>query len=235
MRKEIIDGINYRLNEDNLTAEVIEKRKGIFNDYEGDIIIPDTVKFNEATYRVTSIGQKAFYCCKSLRSITIPASVTSIGEDAFNDCSSLTAIEVAKGNTVYDSRENCNALIHTATNTLIRGCQNTSIPNSITSIGNSAFDGCTLLKSITVPDSVTSIGENAFCCCESLKLITILDSVKSIGYRAFHKCESLYEIHYDGTVAQWNEIDFGNRWNYEVPAKFVHCTDGDFYGDMWKF
>lgn len=191
MKEEIIDGIRYRLDENNLTAEVIEKRKGIYNDYEGDIIIPDTVKFNETTYRVTSIGQKAFYCCKSLRSITIPASVTSIGEDAFYNCSSLTAIKVAEGNTVYDSRENCNALIHTATNTLIRGCQNTSIPNSITSIGKRAFNYCFSLKSITIPASVTSIGEGAFNCCFSLKYIALIDSVKTIGECAFYRCESL--------------------------------------------
>ena len=86
MKEEILNGINYHLNEDNLTAEVIN------NDYEGDIIIPDTVVFNERTYRVTSIGKKAFAFCDPLTSITIPDSVKSIGWKAFLDCESLKEI-----------------------------------------------------------------------------------------------------------------------------------------------
>jgi hypothetical protein len=114
--------------------------------------------------------------------------VTSIGDKAFDRCFSLTDIEVAKGNTVYDSRENCNALIHTATNTIIRGCQNTTIPNSITSIGDSAFNECFSLTSIVIPNTVTSIGEDAFRWCDSLKSINIPDSVTSIGEQAFSCC-----------------------------------------------
>ena len=87
MIETIINDINYRLDEDNLTAEVMENEG-----YEGDIIIPETVVFNTATYRVTSIRQHAFFGCQSLTNITIPNSVTSIGTEAFYDCSSLTSI-----------------------------------------------------------------------------------------------------------------------------------------------
>ena len=102
MKEEIIDGIKYRLDEDALTAEVIELKdaleldetkltadklmKMMFNGYEGDIIIPETVVFNERTYRVTSIGEEAFAGSYSLKSVTIPDSVTSIGDGAFNIC-----------------------------------------------------------------------------------------------------------------------------------------------------
>ena len=96
------------------------------------IIIPNSV---------TSIGSFAFKNCTGLTSITIPNSVTSISNRAFNGCSKLTEIVVKEGNTVYDSRENCNAIIETATNTLITGCENTIIPNSVTSIGSSALVG----------------------------------------------------------------------------------------------
>ena len=142
---------------------------------------------------VTSIREYAFSVCSSLTSITIPNSVTSIGNYAFSDCSSLTSIVVDGGNTTYDSRENCNAIIETATNTLITGCQNTIIPNSVTSIRGGAFYGSSL-TSITIPNSVTSIGIFAFSNCSSLTSITIPNSLTSIGIYAFSDCSSLTSI-----------------------------------------
>ena len=121
---------------------------------------------------VTTIGYGAFQNCSSLTSCTIGSGVTSIGTQAFYDCSSLTSITVDNNNTIYDSRNNCNAIIETSTNTLIVGCNNTVIPNGVTSIGIGAFYDCSSLSSITIPDSVTSIGQNAFRNCSSLKNIT---------------------------------------------------------------
>ena len=117
---------------------------------------------------VTSIGRYAFLRCSNLSSITIPNSVTSIGDFAFNYCSGLTSIIVESGNRVYDSRNDCNAIIKTGTNELIVGCKNTIIPNSVKSIGWAAFWGCSDLTSITIPNSVTSIGNGAFAYCPKL-------------------------------------------------------------------
>ena len=148
---------------------------------------------------VTSIGDRVFAYCSSMTSITIPNSVTSIGSCAFVDCSSLTSIVVESGNTTYDSRNSCNAIIETATNTLIVGCQNTTIPNSVTSIGSYAFFNCRSLTSITIPNSVTSIRSKAFEGCSSLTSITIPNSVTSIGESAFSYC-SLTSVTVEATT-----------------------------------
>ena len=122
---------------------------------------------------VTSIGGAAFYNCSGLTSVNIPNSVTSIGTQSFAHCSDLISIVVESGNTVYDSRNNCNAIIKTAANELVVGCKNTIIPNSVTSIGAFAFDYCSSLTSIIIPNSVTSIGAAAFRGCDGLTSVTV--------------------------------------------------------------
>ena len=123
---------------------------------------------------VTSIGDYAFSDC-SLTSVTIPNSVTSIGKYAFVDCPNLASIVVESGNPNYDSRNDCNAIIETASNTLIAGCKNTIIPNNVTNIGKRAFYGCSGLTSVIIPNSVTSIGNFAFYNCSGLTSVTALN------------------------------------------------------------
>ncbi len=143
---------------------------------------------------VTSIEDATFYDCSGLTSVTIGNSVTSIGESVFYDCTGLTSIIVESSNRVYDSRNNCNAIIETATNTLIQGCKTTIIPNSVTSIRGWAFEGCTGLISVTIGNSVTRIGESAFYNCTGLTSLTIPNSVTSIGTNAFSHCTNLTSI-----------------------------------------
>ncbi len=143
---------------------------------------------------VTSIGAYAFYNCYGLTSITIPNSVSSIETEAFKGCYGLTTMYVDEGNNVYDSRENCNAIINTASNTLIAGCQNTIIPNSVTGIGTGAFYGCSGLTSITIPNSVNSIESYAFAWCNNLNPLFIPNSVTNIESYAFEYCINMTSI-----------------------------------------
>ncbi len=142
---------------------------------------------------VTTIVMSAFSNCTSLTSIEIPASVTAIDWNPFSGCSSLASITVDVNNEVYHSKDNC--LIETATNKLIAGCKNSTIPNYVTTIGFYAFAGCSALTSIEIPDSVTSIGRSAFSNCTSLTSIEIPDSVTIIVLGAFYACDFLTDIY----------------------------------------
>ena len=143
---------------------------------------------------VTRIEDRAFGGCSGMTSIEIPSGVTSIEEDAFLGCNGLTSIVVSDSNLTYNSNGDCNAIIETKTNTLIRGCENTKIPSSVTSIGGGAFSGCNGLTSIEIPLGVTSIGNYAFSGCDGLTSIEIPLGVTSIGESAFKYCSGLTSI-----------------------------------------
>ena len=151
---------------------------------------PSTVIPND----VTKINSNAFYGCNGLTSITIPESVTSIDINPFQDCANLTSITVDADNKFFDSRGNCNAIIETATNTLLSGCSSTVIPNDVTCIGQRAFYYCSSLTNIIIPESVTSISKEAFQMCTSLISITIPEGVTRIDYRTFWGCYGLTNI-----------------------------------------
>ena len=181
---------------------------------------------------VTSIGGWAFEGCSGLTSVTINSDsvtnnlnlsnifgpqvqqyiigsdITSFGNNIFQDCNSLTSIVVDDRNSIYDSRNNCNAIIETATNVLIRGCKNTIIPDEVTSIGSWAFAYCSGLTSISLDNNITSIGENAFYK-SGLTSVTINDNMTNIGGNAFSGCSAL-------TSVVWNHkngpsCNFGNQ------------------------
>ena len=175
-----VNGIKYSVTGEN-TVEVVIKDPS----YSGTVVIPSAVTYSNITYNVTGIGDGAFQFCTNLTSINIPYSVTSIGDWAFP--AGLNSITVDIENSVYDSRYNCNAIIETATNTLIAGCKNTIIPSDVTRIGNDAFRGCLQLTSVTIPSGLTYIGDNAFMNCWGLTEIYVLATTPpTLGEDAFY-------------------------------------------------
>ena len=182
---------------------------------------------------VTSIGYQAFSDCTNLNLINIPASVTGIGDNAFYGCSALAYITIDSNNTVFDSRNDCNAIIETSTNKLIVGCRNTVIPNSVTSIGNFAFFGRSGLNSISIPASVTSIGGSAFQNC-SLKSITIPSSVTSIGDYAFYKCTNLKEVYVNWNTPPTPGTDAFKNISFEATLHVPYGTSANYTGASWS-
>ena len=254
IERHVFNRNNINLTSVSLPSTLTTIGEGAFSNNPGitSISIPSSV---------TTIGDGAFSSC-GLTSIVIPASVTSIGDTqdglyglpgAFNSCSNLTSITVEAGNPVYDSRNNCNAIIKTATNTLVQGCNNTVIPSGVTSIGNDAFLN-SLLESITIPEGVTSIGvmafaynssggssqlssvflpstlttigEYAFELCTALTSITIPSNVTSIGSAAFDMCSSLTSITIPASVTSIGSSAFAycNNLTSVVSQTTTPCT-----------
>jgi len=197
-------------------------RDSYSDEYQGNVVIPEEVTYMNRTRKVTSIGDYAFCDCSGLTSITIPNSVTSIGDYAFCDCSGLTSITIPNSVTSIGvwAFDGCKGLKKVIVKDIAAWCgikfydyhsnplyhakhiysdedteiTNLIIPNSVTSIGNAAFAGCSSLTSITIPNSVTSIGDGAFYLCYGLTSVTIPNSVTSIGAEAFRYCSSLTSI-----------------------------------------
>lgn len=192
----------------------------------GELAICDCPNLANVTIpnSVITIEGGAFRNCTSLTNIIIPSSVTSIASSVVEGCSNLKNITVESGNTTYDSRNNCNGIIETATNTLIVGCNSTIIPNSVYHIGNDAFYFCSDLTSVTIPNSVLTIGEHAFHGCSGLTNITIPNSVSHIGDHAFCFCSGLTNVTLPNSITYIGREAF---FDCELNEVYSNITEPD--------
>ena len=225
----------YRITDhDARTVEITYKGKD-YNEYKdeytGAIVFPAEVTHRGRTLKVTafaqdalsvtaissikiengidSIGNFAFSRNYIEGALFIPASVKWIGKGVLDNCTYLEKVEVDAGNPYYDSREGCNAIIETATNTLIAGCCNSKIPQGITKIAAHAFAGQFRLGSIDIPESVTYIGDYAFHYCPFYR-IKLPQGLTYIGDYAFQMCNKLMEIEIPEHVTYIGEAALSN-------------------------
>ena len=208
-----------------------------------DLVIPanlteigrsfERVNLTSVTFHnnVVSIAEYAFNGCTGLTSLSIPSSVIEIGEGAFFGCINLQQIVVDAGNSTYDSRNSCNAIIETSSNTLLFGSLGTFIPMGVTSIGQYAFAGFGL-TSITIPDSVLSIGDHAFYGCRFLNTLTMPNSVTHLGESVFMDCRGLGSVVLSNALTELPDNCFSQCTylsSIEIPTSVVSIGDHAFY------
>ena len=207
-----------------------------------DIEIPSSVKvISNGAFAYSSIenivlhegleeiGGFAFGYCGNLKNLYIPSTVTVFGDVPFYSCGGLETIVVSENNPIYDSRDNCNAIIITDKNSLFFGCKTTVIPNTVTELETNCFVDNTEMIYMVIPDSVTYMGGCIFRYCENLSWVVLPNTINLINGQVFEGCESLIKIFYTGTQEEWENIqiddyDSSNKvlQNVEIIFNYSH-------------
>jgi hypothetical protein len=214
-----VDGIYYEFDEETKSATVtyrgdISERYPndilIDNDYSGEVVIPSSVLYERTEYKVTTIGDYAFYACDNLINVTIPKSITKIGVAVFLWSDQLTQIEVSESNVNYCSVD---GVLFSKDKTVLikypegKNHKSYSIPEEVTTIEDDAFNNCSKLLWVTIPESVIEIKSGAFRACDSLTNVTIPESVRIIGDEAFCRCYSLTQIEVSASNVNYCSVD----------------------------
>ena len=210
---EVIGGLRFFLESDTKTASLLANTN---DKYSGDIVVPEKVKSSDGVeYIVTSFGEKCFYECSNLTSITIPSSVTSLGEDCFRGCSGLTSITIPSSVT---SLGKCCFFE-------CSGLTSITIPSSVTSLGGNCFRGCSGLTSITIPSSVTSLGEYCFTNCRGLETVYFKGKVPKLSYYSGPEIPTTCIIKVPTEYLQDYKDAFGKDY------KYIYAWNPDESGD----
>lgn len=179
--------------------------------YVGDVVIPDSVTYNGATYAVTAVGNDAFAGSKLMASLVLPATVSKIGSGAFSLCNGLSSIVVDEDNASFFS---LNSILYQYPNTIFfvpRNIQgDVELYADVTAIPSAAFQNCAGITSITLPDGVKTIADGAFNACTGLNDIFFNDGVVSIGEHAFSKCANLSVVNIPSSVQKIGAAAFTN-------------------------
>ncbi len=243
-----VDNIFYKINTDGTSVSVTYETTD-YRSYEGDIIIPEQVSYNNQSYKINSIDERAFYNCPTLTSVNIPGSVITIGKYAFSYCNTLSIVNIPNELTTIDAYafSYCSALV------------SINIPQSVTNINGNVFSGCSKLTSIDVdpknlyykssdgilynhdmstlivfpggkegdfviPNTVFTINSYAFSHCSALTSINIPQSVTIIGNFAFYNCSGLKSINVDSGNKKFSSKD-GALFSYDMTTLIV-CPGG---------
>ena len=220
-----VDGIYYNFSGTEATVTYLYSSNSNYSAYSGNVDIPETVTYNGTTYTVANIGERAFYSCSGLTSVTIPNTVTSIGDNAFYWCSSLTCVTIPNFVTSIGNSAFCGC----------SGLTSVTIGNSVTCIGemafaycsgltevkynatnctsmgsssNRVFSGCSSLSTLNIGNNVQSIPSYAFYWCSGLTSVTIPNSVTSIGSSAFSDCSGLTSVTIPNSVTSIGDYTF---------------------------
>ena len=200
-----IDGIAYNIN---LKTGLTEVTSNSAHPYSGNIVIPETIVYEDIEYTVTGIGGQAFFQ-KNITSITFPNSITSIGVSAFMYCHALTSVEIPEHVTMIPDMAfaSCESL------------KNVILPEGLTMIDNSAFNSCYGLESISLPNTVEVIEDWAFANCENLSYVKMPQQLKRVGQGAFGSCPKLSYVDIPD-LSSWAMVDFYNY--YANPLYYAH-------------
>ncbi len=236
----LINGVYYELSKDPRAYRGNAYVLDAPSHYQGSLVIPSQLYYNKTFYDVRKFKKyDALDNCDKLISLSIPGTLNDfVSIDERSNLQNLRYITVTKGlnseySDTYDSRDNCNAIIHTESNTLILGSANTVIPNSVTEIRDYAFANNACLTSLTIPNSVTELGEGVFYNCTGLETVSIPNSVTSIGYDAFYGCTSLTSVTIPNSVTSIGGSAFQyctNLTDVSIPNSVTSIGYDAFYG-----
>ena len=179
------------------------------------------------------IGNAAFTSCLKLKSIHIPSSVSNIVGNPFSHCTELEQMTVGDGNTTYDSRNNCNAIVLTSTNTLISGCKGTTIVEGIVTIGELAFDRCAFITPPSFPSTLKTIGTYAFNACSGMEKLVIADGVETFSAYAFVSSD-IAEVTFPSTLKNMDSFcfEYNNLRSVSVPSSVTYIGQGVFCNNI---
>ena len=248
------DGIRYKITSDTTVSVAEYKNKS--NASKKSVVIPSYITIRGIRYSVTSIEPLAFCGCHFIESLELPSTLETIREKTVILCSSLSTITIPSGvsdiadgaiygnamlneiivdtlNRFFDSRFDCNAIIRKKDNTLVTGCNNTTIPESVTCIADGAFHDCSGLGYVCIPSGVEVIGDNAFEGCNNLKTVIFSNGIRKIGFSSFENCIGIESISIpDGILEIGGRAFHGcsSLINVTIPKSVEYIGDEVFSG-----